>query len=141
MIQHAMAANACLREAFPKGFAPDETHHTHISILQQFVCTDDLDKVFAAANAVTAKEKPTAGMLKAYKYYYIASPPIGLADHLERIFCLEPAQGVSDLWRPGHRCGLRRFAKEVPAAPAAAKLQPRPDHGAIESPGGKRLGP
>lgn len=79
MIHHAMAANARLREAFPKGFALDETHHPHISILQQFVRTDDLDKVFAAANAVMAKEKPTAWMLKAYKYYYIPSPPIGLA--------------------------------------------------------------
>jgi 2'-5' RNA ligase len=79
MIQHAMAANARLRKDFPKGFALDETHHPHISILQQFVRTDDLDKVFAAADSVLAKEKPTAWTLKAIKYYYIPSPPIGLA--------------------------------------------------------------
>ena len=79
MVQHAMAANARLRKSFPKGFALDETHHPHISMLQQFVRTDDLDKVFAAANAVMAKEKPTAWTLKAFKYYYIASPPLGLA--------------------------------------------------------------
>ena len=79
MVQHAMAANARLRKSFPKGFALDETHHPHISMLQQFVRTDDLDKVFAAANAVMAKEKPTAWTLKAIKYYYIPSPPIGLA--------------------------------------------------------------
>ena len=48
-------------------------------MLQQFVRTDDLDKVFAAANAVMAKEKPTAWTLKAFKYYYIPSPPLGLA--------------------------------------------------------------
>jgi hypothetical protein len=65
MVQHAMAANARLRKSFPKGFALDETHHPHVSILQQFVRTDDLDKVFAAANAVLAKEKPTAWTLKA----------------------------------------------------------------------------
>jgi 2'-5' RNA ligase len=79
MIQHAMAANARLLKSFPKGFTLDETHHPHISVLQQFVRTDDLDKVFAAANAVMAKEKPTAWTLKGFKYYYIPSPPIGLA--------------------------------------------------------------
>jgi 2'-5' RNA ligase len=79
MVQHAMAANARLLKAFPKGFALDETHHPHISMLQQFIRTDELDKVFAAANAVMAKEKPTAWTLKAIKYYYIPSPPIGLA--------------------------------------------------------------
>ena len=79
MIQHARDANARLLKDFPEGFALDETHHPHISILQQFVRTDDLDKVYAAANAVLAKEKPTTWTLKAFKYYYIPSPPIGLA--------------------------------------------------------------
>ena len=79
MVQHAMAANARLLKSFPKGFSPDTTHHPHVSILQQFVRTDDLDKVFAAANAVLAKEKPTTWTLKAFKYYYIPAPPIGLA--------------------------------------------------------------
>ena len=79
MIQHAKDANARLLKAFPKGFTLDATHHPHISILQQFVRTDDLDKVYAAANAVLAKEKPTAWTLKAFKYYYIPAPPIGLA--------------------------------------------------------------
>ena len=79
MVQHAAAANARLLKSFPKGFALDATHHPHISILQQFVRTDDLDKVFAAANAVLVKEKPTKWTLKAFKYYYIPSPPIGLA--------------------------------------------------------------
>jgi 2'-5' RNA ligase len=79
MMQHAKAANARLLKSFPKGFALDETHHPHVTMLQQFVRTDDLDKVFAAANAVMAKEKPTAWTLKAFKYYYIPSPPVGLA--------------------------------------------------------------
>ncbi|HXT79194.1 MAG TPA: 2'-5' RNA ligase family protein [Acetobacteraceae bacterium] len=79
MIQHARDANARLLKDFPKGFTLDATHHPHISMLQQFVRTDDLDKVYAAANAVMAKEKPTTWRLKAFKYYYIPSPPIGLA--------------------------------------------------------------
>jgi 2'-5' RNA ligase superfamily len=79
MIQHAMADNARLLKSFPKGFSLDATHHPHVSILQQFVRTDDLDKVFAAADAVLATEKPTTWTLKAFKYYYIPAPPIGLA--------------------------------------------------------------
>ena len=79
MMQHAMAANAHLLKSFPKGFPLDATHHPHITLLQQFVRTDDLDKVYAAANAVLAREKPTAWTLKAFKYYYIPAPPIGLA--------------------------------------------------------------
>ena len=79
MIDHAKAANARLLKSFPKGFALDATHHPHISMLQQFVRTDDLDKVYAAADAVFAKEKPRAWTLKAYKYYYIPAPPMGVA--------------------------------------------------------------
>jgi 2'-5' RNA ligase len=79
MVQHVMAANARLLKSFPKGFPLDETHHPHVTMLQQFVRTDDLDKVYAAANAVLAKEKPAAWTLKAFKYYYIPSPPLGLA--------------------------------------------------------------
>ena len=79
MMQHAKDANARLLKFFPKGFPLDETHHPHVTMLQQFVRADDLDKVFAAANAVLAKEKPMAWTLKAFKYYYIPSPPVGLA--------------------------------------------------------------
>ncbi len=79
MMQHAKADNARLLKAFPKGFALDATHHAHLTMLQQFVRTDDLDKVYAAANKVLGKEKPTSWKLKAFKYYYIPSPPVGLA--------------------------------------------------------------
>jgi 2'-5' RNA ligase len=79
MLQRARDANARLLKSFPKGFALDETHHPHVTMLQQFVRTADLDMVFAAVNAVLAKEKPTAWTLKAFKYYYISSPPVGLA--------------------------------------------------------------
>ena len=68
-----------LLKSFPKGFTLDETHHPHVSMLQQFVRTDDLDKVYAAARPSFDKEKPTTWTLKAFKYYYIPAPPIGLA--------------------------------------------------------------
>jgi hypothetical protein len=51
MVQHAKDANARLLKSFSKGFALDETHHPHISILQQFVRTNDLDRIFAASNS------------------------------------------------------------------------------------------
>src|SRR5271169_5744387 len=79
MIQHAQADNARLLKVFPKGFAFDATHHPHVSMLQQFVRTADLDKVYSTANKVLAKEKAADWKLKAIKYYYIPSPPIGLA--------------------------------------------------------------
>ncbi len=78
MIQHAEAANARLLKAFPKGFRLDATHHPHISILQRYVRTADLDKVYAAAGKVLADEKVTSWKLKAFKYYYIPWKDIGL---------------------------------------------------------------
>ena len=79
MLRHAKDANALLLKSFSKGFTLDATHHPHVTMLQQLVRTEDLDKVFAATNAVLAKEKPKAWTLKAFKYYYIPSPPVGLA--------------------------------------------------------------
>ena len=79
MMARAGADNARLLKVFPKGFALDATHHPHVTMLQQFVRTDDLDKVYAAVNKVLAGEKPTSWNLKAFKYYYIPSPPVGLA--------------------------------------------------------------
>jgi hypothetical protein len=79
MIHKAQADNARLLRAFPKGFALDATHHAHVTMLQQFVSIADLDKVYAAANKVLAKEKAARWKLNAFKYYYIPNPPIGLA--------------------------------------------------------------
>ena len=61
MIQHAEAANARLREVFPRGYALDATHHPHITMLQRFVRTADLDNVYAAAGEVLAAGRSPAG--------------------------------------------------------------------------------
>jgi hypothetical protein len=79
MIKKAEAANERLRKSFPKGFALGKTHQPHISCLQRFVKTADLDKVYAAVGTVLAEEKPTAWKLKAYKYYHLPWKDIGLA--------------------------------------------------------------
>ena len=92
MIQYAKAANARLLKSFPKGFSLDETHHPHVTMVQQFVRTEDMDKVFAAAAAVLAKEKPTAWTLKALRYYYIPAPPFSVAG-----IVVEPTQDLHRL--------------------------------------------
>ena len=79
MIKHAEAANERLRKSYPKGFALGKTHQPHISTLQRYVKTADLDKVYEAVGKVLAEEKPTGWKLKAYKYYYIPWKDLGLA--------------------------------------------------------------
>ena len=79
MLQHATAANERLRKNYPDGFALDENHTPHISCLQRYVRTADLDKVYAAVSQVLAKEKPTTWKLTAYKYYYLPWHDLGLA--------------------------------------------------------------
>ena len=79
MLQHSEANNARLLKVFPKGFALDATHRPHITMIQRFVRTADLDKVYAAAGQVLARANVTAMKLEAFKYYYIPSKDIGLA--------------------------------------------------------------
>jgi hypothetical protein len=79
MLQHAEAVNARLRSVYPKGFALDATHRPHITLLQRFVRTADLDQVYAAANKVLAGVKASDLKSKAFKYYYIPAGPLGLS--------------------------------------------------------------
>ena len=79
MVKHAEAANQRLLKVFSKGFVIDKTHHPHISCLQRYVRTADLDKVYEAVGKVLDEEKPTIWKLKAHKYYYLPWKDIGLA--------------------------------------------------------------
>jgi len=79
MLKHAKAANARLLKSYPGGFALDETHQPHISCLQRYVRTADLQKVFEAVGRVLSKENPSHWTLRADKYYFIPSGEIGLA--------------------------------------------------------------
>ena len=76
MVHHAEVVNARLRSVFPKGFSLDATHHPHISMLQRYVRTADLDKIYAAASKVFESYNVTSFRLKAYKYYYLTSPSL-----------------------------------------------------------------
>ncbi|MBI5578451.1 MAG: haloacid dehalogenase-like hydrolase [Deltaproteobacteria bacterium] len=79
MLRHAEAVNARLLKVYPKGFALDATHRPHITIVQRFVRTADLEKIYAAVGKVFANANVTGMKLEAYKYYYIPSKDIGLS--------------------------------------------------------------
>ena len=78
MIDRAQAANARLRENYPAGFALDATHHPHISLLQRYVRTKDLDAVYAAVGKVLNKERPAGWQLEATGYFYVIFNGMGL---------------------------------------------------------------
>jgi phosphoserine phosphatase len=79
MLQHAEANNARLRAVFPNGFALDASHRPHITLIQRFVRTADLDNVYAAAGKVLAGAHVNAMKLKAFKYYYAPGKNVGVA--------------------------------------------------------------
>jgi len=79
MLQHAAATNERLLKVFPKGFALDASHRPHITLVQRFVLTENLDKVYAAVGKVFASANVTGLKLEAFKYYYIPDKDLGLS--------------------------------------------------------------
>jgi haloacid dehalogenase-like hydrolase/2'-5' RNA ligase superfamily len=79
MIDRARAANSRLRTDYPKGFELDATHAPHVTVIQRFVRTSDLDKVYAAVAKVLEDESTTSWELKATGYYDIPVDKLGLA--------------------------------------------------------------
>lgn len=85
MLERAIANNIRLREAFPHGFALDETHRPHITMIQRFVHTADLDKVYAAIGPIFARANVAAMKLEAFKYYYAPNNDLGVAGIVARL--------------------------------------------------------
>jgi hypothetical protein len=79
MLKHCEANNARLLTVYPQGFALDATHRPHITIIQRFVRTADLEKVYAAAGKVFAGANLKDMKLEAFKYYYLPAKDIGVA--------------------------------------------------------------
>jgi hypothetical protein len=79
MLRHAEAVNATQLKIFPQGFALDATHRPHVTMIQRFVRTADLDKVYEAAGKIFAHADLAGMKLQAYKYYYIPSKDLGLS--------------------------------------------------------------
>jgi len=93
MLKHAAADNARLLGVFPKGFALDAEHTPHITMLQCFVRTADLEKLFAAEETVFAAANVTAMKLEAFKYYYA---PAGAGTGVAGI-CAKPTPEILKL--------------------------------------------
>lgn len=53
-LEHARAWNARMRESVPDGFALDATHQPHITTLQRYVRTAELDRVYDAVETTMA---------------------------------------------------------------------------------------
>ena len=79
MLGHAADNNARLLKEFPKGFSLDATHTPHITMLQCFVPTANLEKVYAAAGQVLAAANVRDMKLEAFKYYYAPGGAVGVA--------------------------------------------------------------
>ncbi len=79
MLRHSAADNASLLKAYPKGFALDASHRPHITMLQCFVRTADLDNVYAAVGKVLAGANVKAMKLDATKRYYLPAGELGVA--------------------------------------------------------------
>jgi hypothetical protein len=79
MLQHAQAVNERLLKVFPKGFSLDASHRPHVTLVQRFVLTENLDKVYAAVGKVFASNDVTGLKLEAIKHYYIPDKDLGLA--------------------------------------------------------------
>jgi hypothetical protein len=84
MLQCATANNTRLRAVYPQGFALDPAHRPHITLIQRFVRTADLDKVYDAATPVFARAHVGGMKLEAFKYYYIPTQDVGVAGIVAR---------------------------------------------------------
>jgi hypothetical protein len=84
MLQRAEANNARLLSVFPRGFALDARHRPHVTLLQRFVRSADLEAIVAAAGAVLARFDLRGLRMEAFRYYYIPSGNVGLAGIVAR---------------------------------------------------------
>ena len=79
MLGRAEAVNASHRKVFPQGFALDAAHRPHVTVLQRFVRTAELNQLYSVVQNVLSGYNLTGMKLEAFKYYYIPAGPLGLA--------------------------------------------------------------
>jgi 2'-5' RNA ligase len=77
-VEKARATNARLRQNYPEGFALDDDHAPHITVLQRFVRTADLDKIAKAVTEVLRTEQSMNWESQATGYYDLAYKNLGL---------------------------------------------------------------
>jgi hypothetical protein len=93
-IDRAKRVNERMRQSVPTGFALDATHQPHITTLQRYVRTADLDRVFDAVGSTVAAADASQLTYQAVaiKHADWGVPGEGLA-----VFVLQPSQAVLDL--------------------------------------------
>jgi len=81
MLDSAKVYNARMLKNYsgPGSYSLDELHTPHITVLQCFVKTADLEKVYDAVAKVAKNEKPTKEKLMAKGLYYFPVDDLGLA--------------------------------------------------------------
>jgi hypothetical protein len=91
MLDSANVYNDLMRKNYSGAgsFALDATHNPHITALQCFVKTADLEMVYAAVANVVTSEMPTKEKLTASGFYYIPVGGLGLAG-----ITAKPTQGL-----------------------------------------------
>jgi hypothetical protein len=75
-----------------KGFALDAMHRPHITLIQRFVRTADLDKVYSSVGKVFANANLNGMKLEAFKYYYAPAGAVGVAG-----ICAKPTPEILKL--------------------------------------------
>jgi hypothetical protein len=81
MLDSAKVYNHLMQQNYsgPGSFTLDEIHNPHISVLQCFIKSSDLEKAKTAVAAVVDSEKPATEELTASGFYYIPLNGLGLA--------------------------------------------------------------
>ncbi len=122
MLERAAANNERLRKVYPESFALDEAHSPHITLLQCFVRTEDLDKVYEAAGEVLAEAEVTSMELEAFQYYYApADEKTGVAG-----ICAKPTADIVKL-QADIIAAVKPFLVETATVTAFTAPHPTPD--------------
>lgn len=92
-IEHARTWNARMRQSVPDGFALDATHQPHITTLQRYVRTADLDHVYGAVEQTLASTD--AGSLS-YRAVAVKHADWGVPDQGLAVLIVQPSPEVLD---------------------------------------------
>ncbi len=102
MLQHASVLNERLRDNFAKGYALDATHRPHVTMLQRYVRTADLSKVYAAVRKIRTENNMGSWKFEAFKIGHAVwsglAVTVILARHPQKV--LEAQQQLFDAIAP-----------------------------------------
>lgn len=92
MMEEAEQWNALMRQQYPDGFALDEEHAPHVTLVQRFVKKKDLPQVLAAVEKVKSEFNYSSLEMTATGLYHIPTGEYGLAG-----IVVEPSEDLQAL--------------------------------------------